>query len=167
MCRFDTNRFLFYNTLMALAMILAALLLCFLIFRHHVGIPFLAMIAGVTVYDAFGASFAEAIHTWIPAIDTWIAQQVLYGLFVAIIPIVLYFRVGRSGLFGILRIIESAIFALMLTILLSGLAATIFSYDSMTVKLADWINGIKGILMVGGVIFAYVDVFFYRSGQSF
>ena len=131
------------------------------------GIPFLAMIAGITINDAFGASFAETIHTWIPAVDTWLAQQVLYGLFVAIIPIVLYFRVGKSGLFGILRIVESAIFALMLTILLSGLAATIFSYDSMTVKLADWINGIRGILMVVGVIFAYVDVFFYRSGRTF
>ena len=115
--------------------------------RHHVGVPFLAMVAGVALYDAFGATFAQTINQWIPAADVWWTEKALFALFVAVMPLIIYFRVGRSGLFGVLRIIESIIFALLLTI----------------IELANWIVGIRGIVMVVGVILAYVDVFFYRS----
>jgi hypothetical protein len=37
---------------MILAVFLAALLLLFVVARHNVGVPFLAMIAGVAVYES-------------------------------------------------------------------------------------------------------------------
>ena len=152
---------------MILAVVLAALLLCFLLVKHNVGVPFLAMIAGLAVYEAFGASFAATINTWIPTCSEILAQHILYGLFVLLIPILLYFRAGKSGLFGILRVIESVIFGAMLTILASGILTYYFSFDTMAVDIANWLDGIRGYIMVAGIILAYVDVFFYRSGQSF
>lgn len=131
--------------------------------RHHVGVPFLAMIAGVAVYEAFGAQFAETICTWIPALDLWWVQRGLYAIFVALIPLLIYFRVGRSGIFGALRIVESVFFALLLTILLANPLADICGFDNTSRDLANWIEGIRGVVMMVGVILAYVDVFFYRS----
>ena len=131
--------------------------------RHHVGVPFLAMVAGVALYDAFGATFAQTINQWIPAADVWWTEKALFALFVAVMPLIIYFRVGRSGLFGIMRIIESTIFAFMLTVLISGVVSSYFPLDHYSVRILDWINGVKGVLMMAGVLMAYVDVFFYRS----
>ena len=148
---------------MVLVVLLAALLLLFLLMRHHVGVPFLAMVAGVALYDAFGAGYAQTIHQWIPAADVWWTERALYALFVAVMPLIIYCSVGKSGLFGVLRIVESIVFALLLTILLANPLAEIFSFDNTSIELANWIVGIRGIVMVVGVILAYVDVFFYRS----
>ena len=150
---------------MVLAVVLAALLLCFLLIRHHVGVPFLAMIAGLAVYEHFGASFAGAISQWIPAIPDWAADIGLYLLFVAIVPILLYFRAGRSGLFGAMRAIESIIFAVMLTALLAPPLVRLFSFDSLSADIAGYIDGIRGVVLIVGIIFAYVDTFLYRSGR--
>ena len=152
-----------YNLLMVLVVLLAALLLLFILMRHHVGVPFLAMVAGVALYDAFGIQFAQTIHQWVPAAEVWWGEKILYALFVAVMPILIYFRIGKSGLFGAMRIIESIVFALLLTILLANPLAEICSFDDSSIQLASWITGVRGIVMVVGIILAYVDVFFYRS----
>ena len=54
---------------MVLAVVLAALLLLFLFVRHNVGVPFLAMIAGVAVYEGWGESAVRQIMEWFPAAD--------------------------------------------------------------------------------------------------
>ena len=150
---------------MVLAVVLAALLLCFLLVRHHVGVPFLAMVAGLAVYEHFGASFAGVISQWIPAIPDWVADIGLYILFVALVPILLYFRAGRSGLFGVMRAIESVIFALMLTFLLAPPLVKLFDFDTLAADIVGYIDGIRGVVMVVGILFAYVDTFLYRSGR--
>ena len=63
---------------MILAVVLAALLLCFMLMKHNIGVPFLAMIAGLAVHEAFGEAFASTIHVWMPAVDEILAQQILY-----------------------------------------------------------------------------------------
>ena len=150
--------------LMILAVVLAALLLCFMLIKHNIGVPFLAMIAGLAVHEAFGEAFASTIHTWIPTLDEILAQQILYGLFVILMPLLLY-RAGKSGLFGALRVVENVIFAVMLTVLASGLLTYYFNFDTLAVDITKWLDGIRGYVMVAGIILAYVDVFFYRSGQ--
>ena len=152
---------------MVLIVVFAALLLCFLLVRHHVGVPFLAMIAGLAVYEYFGARFANAISNIITAIPVNIADTGLYVLFVALAPIVLYFRAGRSGLFGTLRAIESIVFAAMLTILLSAPLISLFNFDTLSADIAGYIAGAKSIIMAIGIIFAYVDAFLYRSGRLY
>ena len=80
-------------------------------------------------------------------------------------PLILYIRSGKSGLFGVMRIIEAVIFALLLTVLIADPLASLFSFDNTARDVANWIEGIRGVLMVVGVIFAYVDVMFFRSGH--
>lgn len=152
---------------MVLAVLLAALLLCFLLVRHHVGVPFLAMIAGLAVYEHFGAGFASTINQWVPAVETRVADVGLYALLIAAIPLLLYFRSGRSGLFGVMRAVESIVFAVMLTILLSGPLVALFSFDTLSASISGWIGGLRNIILVVGIIFAYADTFLYRSGRSF
>jgi len=148
---------------MVLVVLLAALLLLFLLLRHHVGVPFLAMIAGVAVYQACGERFAAMIHRWVPMADIWWMERILLILLVAVIPLVIYFRVGRSGLFGFVRIVESIVFALLLTMLVAAPLADMLSFDNLAHDLANWIAGIKDIVMMVGIILAYVDVLFYRT----
>jgi hypothetical protein len=150
---------------MALAIILAALIVIFILLRHHVGVPFLSMIAGLAVYETFGAGFASTVAQWIPAINEGLANQIIYGVLVAGVPLVLYLRVGRSGLFGILRIIESTILALLMTVLMSDIIASYFPLDRYSSEILGWINGVRGFLMMGGIIMAYVDVFLYHSSR--
>ncbi len=150
---------------MVLAVVLAALLLCFLLVRHHVGVPFLAMIAGLAVYEHFGSTFAWFLNQWIPALSVEIAEVGIYVLLVAIAPLVLYLRAGKSGLFGAMRAVESIIFAVMLTALLAGPLVSLFSFDSLAATIAGQIESVRGIILVVGIIFAYVDTFLYRSGR--
>ena len=150
---------------MVLMVVLATLLLCFLLIRHHVGVPFLAMIAGLAVYEHFGAGFASTINLWIPAIPSETADIGLYILFVALVPLLLYFRAGKSGLFGTMRAIESVIFAIMLTALLARPLVVLFNFDTLSADISRWIDGIRGVILVVGIIFAYVDTFLYRSGH--
>jgi hypothetical protein len=151
---------------MILAVFLAALLLLFIAVRHNVGVPFLAMIAGVAVYDAWGASFANTISEWIPGASVIVIQYALYGLLVVGFPLVLYLRAGRSGLFGILRIAESVVFAAVLTILVAEPLANIFSFDNLAYEISSFLNNIRGIAMIVGIIAAYVDVFLFRTGKA-
>lgn len=152
---------------MILAVVLAVLLLLFMIFRRHVGVPFLAMIAGISVYSMYGAKFAHVISDWIPHISENLAQHILYIIFVALFPLILYFRAGKSGLFGVLRFVEATIFALLITMQIADPLASIFSFDTLARELANWIQNIHSYLLIAGIIFAYVDTFLYRAGKIY
>lgn len=147
---------------MALAIILVLLIICFLFFKRQVGVPFIAMIAGLAIYSSFGMVFAEFLNRLIPVLDLGLLQNILYLVFVALIPLVLYFRMGYSCLFGAIRIIGSIIFALMITVLVSDIVSAYLSFDTLTSQIVGWIGGIRDILMVIGVIFAYVEIFVSR-----
>ncbi|MCQ2571184.1 MAG: hypothetical protein MJ154_02980 [Candidatus Saccharibacteria bacterium] len=151
---------------MILAVFLAALLLLFIVVRHNVGVPFLAMIAGVAVYENWGASFANLVSEWVPEVQAYWVQYALYGLLVVVFPLILYLRAGKSGLFGVLRIIVSAIFAIVLTIMVAEPLANIFSFDNLSYEIAGFLNSIRGIAMVAGISAAYVDVFLFHSGKT-
>ena len=148
---------------MVLVVLLAALLLLFLMVRNHVGVPFLAMIAGLAVYQTVGMQFAEFLGSLSGRLDPWWVSRIMQILFVAVIPIILYFRVGKTGLFGTLRIAESVIFAVLLTMLVAGPLSDMMSFDNLSRDLANWIESVKGLVMIAGIILAYVDAFFYRS----
>ena len=133
---------------MILAVVLAALLLLFLFVRHNVGVPFLAMIAGVAVYEGWGESAVQQILQWFP-----------------VFPLVLYLRAGKSGLFGVVRIIESIVFAVVLTIMLAAPLASVFSFDTLAYQISGWLENIRGIAMIIGILFAYVDTLLFHSGK--
>lgn len=154
------------TNIMVLAVFLAALLLLFVIVRHNVGVPFLAMIAGVAVYESWGAQFANYISEWLPGTSVMWVQYAIYGLLVVGFPLLLYLRAGKSGLFGVLRIAESCIFAVVLTIMVADTLASIFTFDNLAYDIASFLSSIRGIAMVVGIIAAYVDVFLFHSGKT-
>ena len=150
---------------MILALILIVLLLCFLIFRKHVGVPFLAMVAGIAISEAFGENLAEVAGRVAPGADTELVKDVFYIIVVAIVPFLLYFRSGRSGLFGVMRIIASIAFAVVLTLLIAEPLARWVSFDGMTQEITGMVGDWKGPLMIVGAALAYVDVFLFRTGK--
>ena len=150
---------------MILAVVLAALLLLFLFVRHNVGVPFLAMIAGVAVYEGWGESAVQQILQWFPSADYQLLQLGLYALLVAVFPLVLYLRAGKSGLFGAVRIAESIVFAVALTIMLAAPLASVFSFDTLAYQISGWLETIRGIAMIVGILFAYVDTLLFHSGK--
>jgi hypothetical protein len=150
---------------MILAVFLAALLLLFVVARHNVGVPFLAMIAGVAVYESWGASFSEFIAEHISGLDAFWIQHAIYGILVVVFPLILYLRAGKSGLFGILRVAESIVFAAVLTIMVAEPLASIFSYDTLAYDIAGFLNSIRGIAMIVGIATASVDAFLFHSGK--
>ena len=150
---------------MILAVALAALLLLFIVVRHNVGVPFLAMIAGFAVYQAWGTEAARALADWLPGAQMHIIDYVIYGALVLGFPLLLYMRSGKSGLFGALRILESSVFAVVLVILISEPLSSIFSFDTLAYNISTWLEQIRGIAMIVGISFAYVDVFLFHSGK--
>lgn len=152
---------------MILAAVLVILLLLFLILRHNAGLPFLAMVAGISVYEIFGGQFAEWISMISSRVTVELAEKVLYIVFVGFFPLLLYFRSGKSGLFGVLRFIESAILALLLVVLIAPSVAGICPFDALAQELLGFIDKIRNGLLITGVIFAYVDALFYRAGRIF
>ncbi|MBP5634014.1 hypothetical protein J6X13_03730 [Candidatus Saccharibacteria bacterium] len=150
---------------MILAIVLAALLLLFILVRHNVGVPFLAMIAGYAVYQAWGLEAARVLADWIPGLQVQVMEYLIYGALVLGFPLLLYMRSGKSGLFGALRILESVVFAIVLVILISEPLSSIFAFDTLAYNISVWLDQIRGIAMIVGISFAYVDVFLFHSGK--
>lgn len=148
---------------MILAVCLALLGLVFFAVRKVAGPALLAVIAGVAVYQMFGVEFSAQIVTWIPSFDLWWVEKIVYLVLVLVFPLLLYLRSPRGGRGGILRIAEAGVFAILLTALISGQLAAIFGFDTMAMDISGWIAGIKGYIVMAGIIFAYVDILFYRA----
>lgn len=148
---------------MIIVVTLALLLLVFFILRKNSGAAILAMIAGLATYEMFGVGFAEQIHSWIPSWDQWVIEKVLYFTFVLVFPMLLYGRSGRGGLHGILRLVQTIVFALFLTALLAQPLSEIFDFDDLSRDIASWINSIQGIVVAAGLAGAYIDILFLRS----
>ena len=150
---------------MILAVALAALLLLFILVRHNVGVPFLAMIAGYAVYQAWGLEAARALSDWLPGAQIHIVDYAIHFALVLGFPLLLYMRAGKSGLFGAVRIIESVVFAIVLVILIADPLSSFFAFDNLAYEIAAWLANIRGIAMIVGISFAYVDAFLFHSGK--
>lgn len=148
---------------MVIAVTLAVLFLIFFLVRRHSGASHLAMIAGLSVYELFGASFANEIHNLIPSWDLAIVDKVIYLLLILGFPILLYFRSAKGGMHGLFHIAESAIFAILLTTLLSPILAEFFPMDSLAGDINNWMKSVEGYIVLAGIIAAYFDILMYRS----
>jgi hypothetical protein len=151
---------------MILAVFLAALILLFILVRHNVGVPFLAMIAGVAVYESWGEKFCTTITDWLHIPELSWVQCGMYALLVLVFPLLLYLRAGKSGLFGVLRIAESVVFATVLTIMMADTIASFFTFDTLAYNMAEFLGNIRGVAMIVGISAAYVDVFLFHSGRT-
>ena len=151
---------------MVLVVTLAILLLVFFLLRKNSGAAVLAMIAGLATYNMFGLDLAAQIHGWIPDWNQWVIEKVIYFVLVLGFPLLLYTRTGRGGLHGILRLVHTIVVAIFLTALLAEPLSEIFAFDDLSSDIAAWISGVQGIVVIVGLIGAYLDILFCRSELS-
>lgn len=148
---------------MILIALLVGLFVLFFFIRHHTGPAHLAMIAGLSVYQMFGTDFAGWIHK---AVSNFPLEIIQSGVFIALIlvfPLLLYLRSSRGGMFGILRIAEAAVFAALLTALLSTTVSQYIGFDQISVQIAGFIKSVEGPLVLVGVLTAYFDLLMYHD----
>ncbi|MBR3264113.1 hypothetical protein IKF94_02700 [Candidatus Saccharibacteria bacterium] len=148
---------------MILIALLVGLFVLFFVIRHHTGPAHLAMIAGLSVYNMFGASFADWTHKLLTSVPLEIIQAGVYLALILVFPLLLYLRSSRGGLSGILRILEAAAFAILLTALLSSTVAKFFTFDTIAIQISSFIASIEGPLVLVGILSAYFDIMMYRS----
>lgn len=148
---------------MVIIAVLAGLFALFFFVRHHAGPAHLAMIAGLSVYEMFGVQFSEWLHKIVSGIPLDLSQTIIYLALILVFPLLLYLRSHRGGLFGIMRIAEAAIFACIMTALLSATIARFLPFDTLSSQISNFISSIEGPLVLVGVITAYIDVMLYHE----
>lgn len=146
--------------------IIAALIALFALFflvKKHAGPAHLAVIAGLSVYEMFGKNLAEWINTMLPSAPLDLVEMIIYLALVAGFPLLLYLRSPRGGLGGIIHILDSAIFAIVLTALIAPALAHFFTFDSFAVNISNLISEYEGWVVLAGIITAYLDILVYKS----
>lgn len=142
---------------------LIALFLIFFMLKRNVGPTVLAILAGLSVYEMFGVQLAKFATEQISGLPLDLIKNLVYVVFILVFPLLLYVRSSRSGLFGLFRIVESAVIAVLLTALLASTISYFCSFDPLAKDVLSFINNIKGPVLVASIAVAYFDVIMYRS----
>ena len=148
---------------MVILITLVALFVLFFFVRHHTGPAHLAMIAGLSVYQMFGVQFSEWIHKLATGAPLDLIQTCVYVALILVFPLLLYLRSSHGGVSGILRIIEAALFSVLLTSLLSATIAKYVSFDGLATQISSFITSIEGTVVLVGIISAYLDIMIYHK----
>ena len=146
--------------------IILALLLLFGLFfflKKHVGPAHLAVIAGISVYESFGKNIASGIHNIAKSAPIGLIEVLVFLVLVLGLPMLLYLRSSRGGIFGVLRVIEAAIFSMLLVSLCAWCISYFISLDGLSQNILNFIETYKGIIMISGIAFAYFDILMYRD----
>lgn len=151
---------------MVIAGLLAILFALFFLVRKHTGPATLAMLAGVSVYQAFSGQFVEMVkHVFGGGIPEAYVQGGLCVALVVLFPILLYMRSYSGGLFGVLRILEAAVLAALMALLVAPVVTSMdfLAFDGLSRQIVDAIKNYEGIIMLVGVLTAYFDILMYRE----
>jgi len=146
--------------------IIFALILLFSAFyflKKHVGPAHLAVIAGISVYESFGKNIVDGIHHIAKSAPTNLLEVLVFLVIVVGLPMLLYLRSSRGGIFGVLRIVEAGIFSALLVSLCSWCIAFFIPLDNLGQNILSFIEAYRGIIMVSGIAFAYFDILMYRD----
>lgn len=151
-----------YNVFMAIVITLILLVVLFYALGKHIGPAHLAVIAGISINAAFNEIIVSVVRKLVD-LPADVLGQCVYVLLVFVLPLVLYLHSSKGGLFGILRIVESVVFAAFLVSLMSGPLSFFFQFDSLSAQIFGVIEKFKNPILLVGIISAYVDVIFYRD----
>jgi hypothetical protein len=138
----------------------------FFLVRKHAGPAHLAMIAGLSVNTLFGPQLLDLVAHFFPEAHLATVAQAVYLTLILFFPLLLYLRSARGGLSGLLRLIESAIFAALLTALISDSLAQFFEFDVIARQIADFIKSIEGYIVLAGIVSAYLDILLYHKSYD-
>lgn len=148
---------------MVVIIALVALFLGFFVVRKNIGPALLAVIAGFSIYQMFGADLVRFVQNIFTDAPADLITHIVYLALILGFPMILYFRSASGGLFGILRIAEAAIFAALLTSFIAGPLAYFFPFDTLSTDIYNFIQSIIGPITIAGIIAAYLDILLYRE----
>lgn len=148
---------------MAILFVLAAFTLVFWLMRKNIGASFLATVAGIAIHQSFGPNLVNFFANLLKNTPTSLIETCVYLALVVGFPIILYLNSSHGGLFGLLRIAESLIFAALLTSLIAPQIAYFFSFDTLSVDINNFISGARGSIMLFGAILAYLEILLARD----
>lgn len=142
---------------------LVAFFLLFFVLKKHVGPAHLAMIAGMSVYDSFGKNLVDGVLHVVKSAPRGLIEVIIFLILVLGLPLLLYLRSGKGGIFGILRIIEAAAFSALLVSICSWCISYFIPLDNLSNNILAGINSAKGIIVIIGIAFAYFDILMYHD----
>ena len=148
---------------MVIVIILSVLFAIFFFLKKHVGPAHLAVIAGISVYDTFGKDIINLAKKALKDTPTQFIEVGVFLILVLGLPMLLYLRSGHGGLFGILRIVEAAVFSALIVSLCSWCITKFVPLDDLSRSILSYIDTYKGIAMTAGIAFAYFDILIYRD----
>ncbi len=148
---------------MVILILLVALFIVFFMIRHRIGPAHLAVIAGISVYEMFGGTFTDFLHKLFDNVPTDTIQTGVYVALIALFPLLLYLRSPHGGMIGIIRFAESAVFAALLTSLLAPTVSQFFAFDTIATTITDFISLHEPIIILAGIISAYLDILLYHD----
>ena len=148
---------------MVIVIILALLFGAFFVLRRNIGPSLLAMIAGLSVYNMFGTDVVDLVVRNTDNLSGELIGHIVYLILVLALPLLLYFRSNKGGLFGIFRIGEAIVYASLLVSLCSGALSYFLGFDSLSLQILDAINSVKGPILMIGIATAYLDVLLYHD----
>ena len=134
----------------------------FFFVRKHIGPAHLAVIAGVSVYSLIAPPIVSLATSVLNATPGTV-QNIVYLILVFFFPLILYLRSDRGGLKGLWRILHAAIFALLMTALLTDFLAGFFEFDVIARDLANIVDRIRPYILLAGIAAAYFDILLYRK----
>lgn len=143
---------------MAIIISLVVFFLIFYLVRHRIGPTNLAVIAGLAINQMFGDNIVSIIHNVLSNVSEANIRGWIFLLLVVGFPLILYFRSGGHGLFGILRIGEGLLLSALLTILIAPTLASFFAFDSLATSILGTINSFKDPIVLIGIAGAYLDI---------
>ena len=143
---------------MILIIFLAALILACYVGKRHGGVAFLAAIAGAYIYELYGDQLTNFICNFIPSLDLWWCAKIVELLIIVGFPLMIYFRAGKGGLFGVLRLVETIAFALLITILAAPTLVEICEFDSSAQNIVQYLDSVRDPILIFGIILSYVDI---------
>lgn len=148
---------------MIIIIALVLLAAAFYFLKKHVGPAHLATIAGISVYESFGRNIVDGIHHVAKSAPVGLLEVIVFLILVLGLPMLLYLRSSRGGIFGILRITEAVIFSSLLVSLCAWCIAYFIPLDGLGNNILSFIESYKGIIMIAGIAFAYFDILMYRD----
>lgn len=150
---------------MIIILVTVLLFILFFFIKKHVGPAHLAVIAGVSIYESIGKDFASNIAPNLNSVPKDLIEIIIFLLLVLALPLLLYFRSSRGGVYGFLRIIEALSFSALLASMCAWCITYFVPMDELSKTILSTIEPIKGIIAIVGIAFAYFDILFYRSDR--
>ena len=147
---------------MIILLLIVLLFILFSMLRRHIGIALLATIAGNTIYSTFGNVITELFTKFLNGVPENTLSSTIYISLVFLFPLILYFKSNKDSLFGILRFLESLIYAVLLVSICAAKINLLVPFDDISIQLLNFAI-VRPSLLLFAIIVAYLDILLSKS----